>query len=145
MPLGFFGGDQRISRKLAPAALTEGGDRCSGAVSKVRTCTPCPTPHPPTRDIRQFWDISEKVTLGSYQQLVNKPKYPVKRCTEHAPSTRKQTSTMTSMSSNHTRDPHTANLLLSLCHTAVQISRSFKNLLHINDRVCIIITCSSSK
>lgn len=45
-PLGFLGGDQRISRTLAPAAFTVGGSRPSGAVSKVRTYTPPPTPHP---------------------------------------------------------------------------------------------------
>lgn len=49
-PLGFLGGDQWISRTLAPAAFTVGGSRPCGVVSKVRAYTPLPTPHPSARD-----------------------------------------------------------------------------------------------
>lgn len=48
-PFGFLGGDQWISKTLAPVAFTVGGSRLSGMASKVRTKTPSPTPHPSTR------------------------------------------------------------------------------------------------
>lgn len=63
-PLGLRGGDQCISKTWAPAAFTAGGNRSSGAASKVRTYTPPPTPHPSRRRQNKYIERLEVTSLS---------------------------------------------------------------------------------